>query len=154
MENKFATPTDALAFMLAGNAYFTLRSAKTGVRYTYRMSLPHKTDETCRFCKRRPCDCEPNYFVSLLTGPENESDYAYVGLVRRNEFRLTQASKLNANSLPVRAFSWAFANLTKNELPETLEIWHEGRCGRCGRKLTVPESIAAGIGPECAKGGL
>ena len=32
-----------------------------------------------------------------------------------------------------------------------LEVWHEGRCGKCGRKLIVPESIARGIGPE--KGG-
>jgi hypothetical protein len=29
-------------------------------------------------------------------------------------------------------------------------VWHEGRCGRCGRKLTVPESIESGFGPECA----
>jgi len=32
-----------------------------------------------------------------------------------------------------------------------LEIWHEGRCGRCNRKLTVPASIALGIGPECGQ---
>lgn len=25
-----------------------------------------------------------------------------------------------------------------------------GRCGRCGRRLTDPESIRRGIGPECA----
>jgi hypothetical protein len=31
-----------------------------------------------------------------------------------------------------------------------VEFWHEGKCCRCGRKLTVPASIASGIGPECA----
>lgn len=31
-----------------------------------------------------------------------------------------------------------------------VEVWHEGKCCRCGRKLTVPESIESGIGPECA----
>jgi hypothetical protein len=30
-----------------------------------------------------------------------------------------------------------------------LEVWHEGRCGACGRRLTVPESIERGLGPEC-----
>lgn len=36
-----------------------------------------------------------------------------------------------------------------------LSYYHEGRCGRCRRKLTVPESIINGIGPVCAaKGGL
>lgn len=29
----------------------------------------------------------------------------------------------------------------------------EGACGRCGRKLTVPGSIASGIGPTCAEKG-
>lgn len=32
-----------------------------------------------------------------------------------------------------------------------VEIWHEGKCGRCGRQLTVPESIESGFGPECVK---
>lgn len=27
---------------------------------------------------------------------------------------------------------------------------YEGRCSRCGRKLTVPASIHHGLGPECA----
>ena len=31
------------------------------------------------------------------------------------------------------------------------EMLHEGRCGRCARRLTVPASVASGIGPECAK---
>ncbi len=34
-------------------------------------------------------------------------------------------------------------------MPEQLEVWHEGCCGKCGRKLTDAESIARGIGPEC-----
>jgi hypothetical protein len=31
------------------------------------------------------------------------------------------------------------------------EVWHEGKCGKCGRALTVPSSILTGIGPECSK---
>jgi hypothetical protein len=27
----------------------------------------------------------------------------------------------------------------------------EGKCGKCGRALTVPSSILTGIGPECSK---
>jgi hypothetical protein len=41
--------------------------------------------------------------------------------------------------------------LIKNNLPNFIEIWHEGRCGKCGRTLTVPDSIANGLGPECIK---
>lgn len=149
--HRFTTAQAALEFMLAGNAYFTLRSRKTGTRYTFRMNQPKKSlDASCRFCKRTPCDCEPVYFVSLLTGPQNTEDYSYMGIVRCNEFKLTSKSKMQPDSAPVRAFGWAFAKLTVNELPDSLEIWHEGRCGRCGRVLTVPDSIEAGIGPDCA----
>lgn len=34
---------------------------------------------------------------------------------------------------------------------DRVEVWHEGSCGRCGRKLTVPSSIETGLGPECAE---
>lgn len=32
-----------------------------------------------------------------------------------------------------------------------LLYYHEGRCGKCARTLTVPESIINGIGPVCAQ---
>lgn len=78
-------------------------------------------------------------------------DYTYLGMLESERFRLTRASKMTPDSAPVRAFDFFVHNVIQLERePGALEIWHEGRCGRCGRKLTVPESIAAGIGPECA----
>lgn len=35
------------------------------------------------------------------------------------------------------------------EMRRIYEVSEERDCRRCGRKLTTPESIAAGIGPEC-----
>ncbi len=66
-------------------------------------------------------------------------------------FRLTKASKLSIETAPVKAFLYFYnAVVVAGQLPGTLEVRHEGSCGRCGRKLTVPASIDAGIGPECA----
>lgn len=144
------TAEAALAFITAGNAYFTIRSQKTGQRYTYRVSRAKPNAGYCQWCKAEPCRCVPPYFVSLLSGPENTSDYTYLGMIRDHVFRLTRASKMNETSGPVRAFRWVYERLVRRELPPQTEIWHEGRCGRCGRMLTVPESVAAGIGPECA----
>ena len=48
-------------------------------------------------------------------------------------------------------FAWLWRRITSNTaLPPKAEVWHEGSCGRCGRKLTVPESIENGLGPVCA----
>lgn len=148
---KFETAMSALDYMLAGNATVTLVSKKTGARFTYKISKP--TEETENGGKRRSHDAQIA-FVSLLNGPDNTSDYMYLGLINleRNEFFLTKKSSAGPDAPSVRGFQYAFGNLArKSRLPEDVEIWHEGYCGRCGRELTVPSSIAAGIGPECAK---
>ena len=137
------TAAVALSFITAGNAYFTVRSLATGTRYTYRVSLGKPQPGYEHWTGH-------SYFVALLTGPENTEDYQYLGMIRDNVFRLTRASKMNFNAIPVKAFRWVWEHLIRRELPPKTELWHQGRCGRCGRTLTVPESIAAGIGPECA----
>jgi hypothetical protein len=136
-----AAPLQVMDFILAGNAYFTIVSKVSGKRYTYRVSQPKGKDI---------------HFVSYLTGPENTSDYTYLGIIRNFEFRTTakSAGQLADGFPPAVAFAflwkWVQPSQKKADMPSTMEFWHEGRCGRCGRKLTVPESIEAGIGPECA----
>jgi hypothetical protein len=126
-----------LKFMIAGNAYFTIRSQKTGTRYTYRVAKS-KSKEI--------------HFVSCLYGPQNTDDYAYLGVISNGEFRLTAKSKFTNDSPQTKAFAWTFAHVMgADRIPDVLEFWHEGRCGRCARVLTVPESIASGFGPECIK---
>jgi len=135
---RITDATDALKFMLAGRAHLTLRSAKTGTRYTYRV--------------KRKADANL-WFVTTLYGTDNTSDYSYLGFINEDRrFGLTRKSRFTKDSPQTKAFDWALRHLVeKGEVPEQLEVWHEGRCGRCGRLLTVPESIASGIGPECAK---
>jgi hypothetical protein len=137
------TASAALSAMLAGNATLTLVSKKTGSRYTFNVKAPREEDGT---------RSEGTRFVSLLTGPNNETDYSYIGMIRRDGrgFRTT-AKTAAPESAPVKGFGWAFEALRNGRLPETLEIWHEGRCCRCGRKLTTPASIELGIGPDCAE---
>ena len=49
-----------------------------------------------------------------------------------------------------RGFAWFWRILNGGTFPATFEIWHEGRCAACARRLTVPQSIATGLGPDCA----
>ena len=120
-------------FILAGNARFTIRNVESGNRFTYRVSASNDGKV---------------YFVSVLTGSDNETDYSYLGIINNNNFRTTHKSKINPNAPSMKAFSWFWRN--RKRLPKQCEVHHEGRCGRCARILTVPESIETGLGPVCA----
>lgn len=129
---------DARKFILAGNATVTLVSVASGKRFTYKI---------------RQKDNTTPHFVALLNGPDNENDFQYMGAIfKREEFRATAKSKIGKDAPSFQAFDWSFKAIINGEtLPEGLEVWHEGKCCRCNRKLTVPESISNGIGPECAQ---
>lgn len=123
-------------FMFAGNATVTLRSLKTGARFTYRVE--ESDDGKC-------------HFVKLLHGPENTSDFVYLGHFRLGSYSHGRKSSVGPDAPGARAFAWFAAHLLASKLPASLEVWHEGRCGHCNRKLTVPESVATGFGPDCSE---
>lgn len=136
LRNDQHTLTDARAFMMAGNAVFTVVSKTTGARFTFKV--------------RHPSDDAP-HFVSVLTGSDNESDYTFLGTIFADgTYRHGRKSPIGQNAPSACAFAWLWANLDNAATMTKCEIFHEGRCCRCGRRLTVPSSIEAGIGPECA----
>lgn len=154
MVGLFQGADEAVRFALAGNARLTLVSAKTAARFTYRVRLAPRP---------APNFATPRYvwFVCVLTGSDNEGDFTYLGTISsemrdphpptsRAIFSWGRKSRIAGDAPSVHAFAWAWGHLAKGRLPDALEVWHEGRCGRCGRALTVPSSIAAGLGPECA----
>lgn len=120
-------------FVFAGNSIFTLVSKRTGHRFTYGVRKAKNADV---------------YFVNLLVGPNNMKDYMYLGIVKSNgRFALTEKSRNGWEAQSVKAISWFLSHIESDQV----EMYHAGRCGRCRRRLTVPESIISGIGPECAK---
>lgn len=140
----------SIDFVLAGNATFTVENPK-GEHYTYRV----RAKEFSGNAVENTAEPATLFFASLLTGPDNESDYTYIGRVVPVPFnapvvKLTAKSRLTIESKPVAVLNWALQVLAgKRGLPAGYRIRHEGRCGRCGRTLTVPESLDHGIGPEC-----
>lgn len=129
---------DVREFVLAGNARLTLVSKRTGTRFTFKIRKP---------------EAKSPHFVSLLTQPDNEHGYTFfASIFERRELRHGMRAKIEHDAPGPAAFRWFWKHLCEqNELHPQLEVWHEGRCGRCGRPLTVPESIANGLGPECIK---
>ena len=141
MSNMFTTPAAARAFVLGGNATVTLVSLKTGARFTYKIKAGINPDDEI-------------FFVSLLNGPDNEADFKYLGRIARGTFwagrKTPRPGDIGKDAPSTKAFSWVWDFLVRDRMPG-VEIWHEGRCGRCNRKLTVPASIKSGFGPECVK---
>lgn len=132
----FTTREEARRFALGGNARMTAVSHKTGQRFTYRI--------------RRPSEEKP-WFVQVLTGSDNEADYTFFGTIFPDgSFRHSRKAQVTEDAPSARAFAWLWSHLRLDgDLPQGLDLHHEGRCGRCGRTLTVPESIESGFGPEC-----
>lgn len=127
------------AFLLAGRARFTLVSTATGTRFTYQV--------------KRSKDGAV-YFVGVLTGANNESDYEYLGCVRAadtSKYFHGSGSRIAKTAPSALAFAWFWPRAAFGSVPPACEVHHQGCCGRCGRALTVPESIATGLGPECSK---
>jgi hypothetical protein len=144
--HHFVTAEDVKTFTLAGNATVTLQSDVTGDHYTFKVEQALNNNG----------DRRPEWYVKLLTGPDNWANYTYMGMVNHNtatgefSFRLTSKSKYSVDAKPVRGFAFFLHHINAGRMPPQMTIRHEGKCGRCGRKLTVPESIDRGIGPDCA----
>jgi Family of unknown function (DUF6011) len=120
-------------FALAGDARFTISNASTGNRFTFRV--------------RKPQDDAP-HFVSVLTGADNDNSYTYLGTIFSDgAYRHGRKSRISPDAPSAKAFDWTWQN--RERLPANVKVNHEGKCGRCGRTLTVPESIESGFGPEC-----
>ena len=136
-------------FIEGGKASFTVVSKKTGERLTF---LARRPKEDPLRPGLRPI------WLSVLTGPDNTNDYGFLGTLWVKSsgaatYRPGAMTRIGPEAPSQRAAQWLADGLGAPNGGAVLfrhaEFWHEGRCGRCGRKLTVPESVASGFGPEC-----
>lgn len=134
---------DVLSYILAGRATFTLESDATGNRHTFKITQADARD---------PQDA-PAWFVAHLTGPDNESSYQYLGLIKEGTYR-PNYRRVAEDAPSQKAAVWFLKRVLANQPTPGLTL-HKGRtCARCGRLLTTPQSIALGLGPECANKAL
>ena len=133
-------------FVLAGDALFTIECPEPGKHWTFRV-------EHVKATERWP----ESYFVKLLTGPDNTSDYTYFGKLDPHTFQVSTTAKSAgfkdsfALKLLNRILTRIYAGDHAAYEAHGYRTHHEGKCGRCGAVLTVPKSIESGFGPECVK---
>lgn len=84
--------------------------------------------------------------AQYLSGPDNTSNYTGFAFVSGDQMRLWK--KFAAKS----DLSFALIKLLASDGYEAGKNYamRSGKCFICGRKLTTPDSIVAGIGPICA----
>lgn len=98
---------------------------------------------------RQPADSKffpGERLVGMLNGSDNTNDYQAFGMIGAegtiNLWRKHQGGKF---------FEWAKACLQSPEkFLHQVEFNFEGRCRKCNRPLTCPQSVKEGIGPICS----
>lgn len=138
-------------FVTAGRAIFTVE-----VPAEFSSENATQTHYTFKVVRKPAKDgYRETFFVNLLTGPDNTSDYTYLGIINAETGKviLTKASKFSDDTWPVRIVRRVLACLwdgTTDRIEAAgWQLHHNGYCGRCASLLTVPSSIESGFGPEC-----
>jgi hypothetical protein len=135
---KYTNIEDIRKGIFAGNATITIQSDLNKKWFTFKI-------KTSKKIKNSP------YFVSVLSGTNNDSDFTYIGTIRDKTVHLTQKSKVTEKAESFRWFKYFIECVNSGKIPETMLVYHSTHCSRCGKLLTTPESISTGIGPECSK---
>lgn len=125
-----------LEFLLGGKCECVILNKKSGNKFNFRLSLAK--------------DSKSMYFIyTTINGVSN----AYAGFVRveNGAYVYKQGTKglMSEDDMPIKALMYVLKHHDK--LHSDVEVLHVGKCARCGRKLTNPDSIHSGLGPECVK---
>ena len=131
--HKITNTKEALKFMFAGKSIITFLNSQSGNRFTFKVKQAKDSNL---------------FFVSVLTSPDT---YTYIGTCVEGNYKHGKKSSITKDAQSVKVFEFMLNRLKTDDLPDFLEVWHEGHCGKCGKRLTVPSSILNGLGPECIK---
>ena len=104
---------EALAFIFAGKSIVTFLNSESGNRFTFKITKGKDNVS----------------FVSVLSGPEN---YTYMGILIDDIYKHGRKSTMSVEATSVKVFNYVLSHLKKETLPNFIEIWHEGKCGKCG----------------------
>lgn len=133
-------------FLLAGRALFTVSNPQ-GEHFTFKVKGAESEWPvgSGRVSK--------SYFVSVKA-PGGIYPFRYIGmLLKTGDIKCTNKSSYTPGDQMYKVAVWACKSvIAQKMIPDGYHIEHAGRCGKCGRTLTDPESIQRGIGPECWKG--
>lgn len=125
---------DIMSYILGGKSEFTLVQVTEGKK---------PVQSRYRVCVN---DTRSIYFIYVWDGKK----FIYQGYFGIRDKVIRKAKNLPDDEVDIvslRALAWVFSHADR--LPGCVHIYHNGRCSRCGRKLTDTESLRTGLGPTC-----
>ena len=127
---------DIYEYIHGGHGVVTLQ-APGGKHFTYCFKKPHR---------------ESNFREGTLFAYciEGKNEYNYVGMYDVKSFRKTANSEYDEDSEQFKGAQYIIY-MSLKDFNTPMKLYHEGVCCLCGKKLTNPESIERGIGPQCVK---
>lgn len=125
---------DVRSFLLGGNAGFTLlQDGKNPISVKYRVVA--NENKSCYF---------------IYTESKTSSKIVYQAYITSKDWVLHKAKQVedsDYNERAIKAIDWLLKHC--DNLPDIVHVYHNGRCSKCGRKLTDLESLRTGLGPVC-----
>jgi len=153
MIGRLIYPGEIRKYIVGGNSTFTVVFGDPIGRRTFKVkskTLDREKNWTTNNQDRS------QFWVSLKTGPgDSWNDFQNIGFLTEDKLNGGYRFHPKLNNDKKMHFGAALFDSVWTPLEygarfnSSYEFWHEGSCCICGRKLTVPESIANGIGPEC-----
>jgi hypothetical protein len=123
------------------NGFYTIHSRATGEHRTFRL---HTQADDAEFAAGKR-------ILGLLTGSDNENDYTGFAFVDDQGVRVWSKKRGDGLWEQYAEMLWSLAlDAGFSPWAKNYSLMLDGRCGRCNRRLTTPESIRTGIGPICA----
>lgn len=129
--------TATLPRIVTHNGTITLLNTATGNHRTFRVKTQ---PEDAKFAPGKRV-------LALLTGGDNTNDYTQFAFVNDDG---TVVVWKNHRGGVYDVYARMLADPAAFEARGVEYHWEQVRCRRCNRKLTTPESLEAGIGPDCA----
>ena len=144
---SISQPTGFPMLALVANRLFDIRTHNGFVSMVSKRTGEHRTFRV--WTQSEESDFMPGRrLVGLLSGPDNESDYIAFGVLSESGDVVHLWKKHKQSEF----FRWVSAALLDpDRFVDRVEFSFDGRCRRCNRLLTCPESVESGIGPVCSE---
>lgn len=138
---QFIKYWEVMSYVFGGRAIITIVSNKTQTHFTYKFVASKNG-------KNSAGNDVGNFVVYTLVGKK----YLPFGkVVWYGKKFIYIPGYVPKSWVRYKAFMWVWRHIINKVFPKGVYIWREDKCCVCGKRLTHPESIVKGIGPECIK---